>query len=182
MLSGQPVGTAKESMPHGAFSDMQRCMHFADEWEEDKEIWDDFFCDVKVESLVDVAHHRRKFAIVEDAFNARWMAALIFGRRLTMDESRTPGWYHGPITQEPEPKPVCTGATMHTVCVMDGPLATYKLHARLHIPVGILQIPVFSVPVALFPQESRFMFRRNLFFTPSEIRSVWVLRSKLRRT
>ena len=35
---------------------------------------------------------------------------------------------------------------------------------RLHIPAGILRIPVFSVPVALFPQESRFLFRRNLFF------------------
>jgi hypothetical protein len=32
-----------------------------------------------------------------------------------MDESQMPGWYHGPITQELEPKPVCTGLTMHTV-------------------------------------------------------------------
>ncbi|KAL3765170.1 hypothetical protein ACHAW5_008589 [Stephanodiscus triporus] len=106
-------------------------MHFADDWEEeDANVWDDYFGDVKVESPSDVAHHRRKFAIVEDAFNARWKAAVIFGRRLTMDESRTPGWYHGPIMQGPEPKPVRTGATMHTVCVTDGPLATYKLHAR----------------------------------------------------
>jgi hypothetical protein len=47
-----------------------------------------------------------------------------------MDESRTPGWNHGPITQGPEPKPAHTGATMHTVCMTDGLLATYKLHAR----------------------------------------------------
>ncbi len=46
-----------------------------------------------------------------------------------MDESQTPGWYHGLITQGPEPKLVCTGATMHTICVTDGPLAMYKLHA-----------------------------------------------------
>ncbi len=46
-----------------------------------------------------------------------------------MDESRTPGWYKGPITQGSEPKPVCNGTTMHTVCVIDSPLATYKLHA-----------------------------------------------------
>ena len=124
------VGTAKESLPRGAFTDMQRCMHFADDWEEEEEAWNDYFTDVKVESPLDVAHHRRKFAIVEDAFNARWKEAVIFGRRLTMDESRTPGWYHGPTTQGPEPKPVRTGATMHTVCVTDGPLATYKLHAR----------------------------------------------------
>jgi hypothetical protein len=69
-------------------------------------------------------------AIIEDAFNEQWKAALIFERQLTMDESRTPGWYHCPITQGPEPKPVHTSATMHTVCVTDGPLATYKLHAR----------------------------------------------------
>ncbi len=53
--------------------------------------------------------------------------------------------------------------------------------ARLHIPAGILRIPVFSVLVALFPQESRFLFRRNLFFTPSEILSVWGQRRMLRR-
>jgi hypothetical protein len=52
---------------------------------------------------------------------------------------------------------------------------------RLHILAGILRIPVFSVPVALFPQESRFLFRRNLFFTPSEILSVWGQRRMLRR-
>ncbi len=60
-------------------------MHFADDWEEEKEIWDDFFCDVKVESPVDVAHHRRKFAIVEDAFNTRWKAALIVDLWMSAD-------------------------------------------------------------------------------------------------
>jgi hypothetical protein len=51
-----------------------------------------------------------------------------------------------------------------------------QLVARLHIPAGILRIPVFSVPVALFPQESGFLFRRNFFFTPSGILSVPGLR------
>jgi hypothetical protein len=106
-------------------------MHFADDWDEDNgEVWDAYFVDKKVESPIDIAHHCRKFGIFEDSFNARSKAAVIFGRRLTMDESCTPGWYHGPITQGPEPKPVRTGGTMHTVCVTDGPLATYKLHAR----------------------------------------------------
>jgi hypothetical protein len=110
---------------------MQQCMHFAVDWEEeDKEVWDDYFGDVKVESPPDVAHHRRKFAIVENAFNGKLKVVVIFGRRLTMDESHTPGWYNGPITQGPEPKPIRTGATMHTVCVTDGLLATYKLHAQ----------------------------------------------------
>jgi hypothetical protein len=49
----------------------------------------------------------------------------------------------------------------------------FKSEARLPIPAGILRIPVFSVPVALFSQESRFLFRRNFFGTPSEILSVW---------
>jgi hypothetical protein len=34
---------------------------------------------------------------------------------------------------------------------------------RLHIPAGILRIPVFSVPVAFFSQESQFLFRYNFF-------------------
>ena len=52
---------------------------------------------------------------------------------------------------------------------------------RLHIPAGILRIPVFSVPVALFPQESGFLFRHNFCFTPSGILAVPGLRRKLRR-
>ena len=53
--------------------------------------------------------------------------------------------------------------------------------ARLVTPAGILRIPVFSVPVALFSQESRFLFRRNFFGTPSGILSVWGLRRMIRR-
>jgi hypothetical protein len=44
-------------------------MHFADDWEEEKEVWDDYFTDVMIESPLDVAHHCCKFAIIEDAFN-----------------------------------------------------------------------------------------------------------------
>ena len=126
------IGTLKESMPWGAFSDLQRCMHFADNWEEeDGEVWGENFVNKKVKLPIDIAHFCRKFAIIEDTFNACWKAAVIFGRQLTMDKSRTPGWYHRPITQGSEPKPVRNGATMHTVCVTDSPLVTYKLHARM---------------------------------------------------
>ena len=112
------IGTAKESMPRGAFADMHRCMHFADDWdEEDGDIWTDSFSDSKVESPSDSAWHRRKFGMVEDAFNRRWKEAVTSGRRLTMDESRTPGWYHGPITQGPEPKPVRTGANKKLITI-----------------------------------------------------------------
>jgi hypothetical protein len=72
------VGTAKESMPCSAFSEMQGCMHFADNGEENKEVWEDYFTDAKIELPLDVAHHWCKFVIIEDAFNARWKAAVIF--------------------------------------------------------------------------------------------------------
>jgi len=49
--------------------------------------------------------------------------------------------------------------------------------ARLVIPAGILRIPVFSSPVALFSQESRFLFLRNIFFSSSGILSVPGLRT-----
>ncbi len=46
---------------------------------------------------------------------------------------------------------------------------SYRRHsARLPIPAGILRIPVFSVHVALFSQESRFLFRRNFFLPPQK--------------
>ena len=63
-------GTAKESMPCGAFSDMQQCRHFADDWEEKEgDVWNDYLTDVKVELPTEVAHHCCKLAIIEDAFN-----------------------------------------------------------------------------------------------------------------
>jgi hypothetical protein len=42
------------------------------------------------------------------------------------------------------------------------------LPSRLPIPAGILRIPVFSVPVAPFSQESRFLFRRNFLEPPQK--------------
>ena len=56
---------------------------------------------------------------------------------------------------------------------------------RLPNPAGILRIPVLSVPVALFPQESGFLFRRNFFLPPQEsclYRAYVRSRRKLRRT
>jgi len=43
-------------------------------------------------------------------------------------------------------------------------LDVYIVQPRLHIPAGILRIPVFSVPNACFWQESQFSFRSNLVF------------------
>ena len=76
----------------------------------------------------DTAHHCRKFATLEDGFNKRWKECVKFGRRLTFDESRVAGWYHSPITQGPDPKPIWTGTTIHSLAVMHGMLTSYKLH------------------------------------------------------
>ena len=62
----------------------------------------------------------------------RWQAIVNFGKWITTDESRVAGWYHSVMTCGPEPKPIRTGATLHTVCVTDGPLSTYKLFARTY--------------------------------------------------
>ncbi len=84
------VGTAKKSMPHGAISDMQQCMHFSDNWEEKEgDVWNNCFTDVKVESPTEVVHHQCKFGIIEDAFNKQWKEAMNFIQRLRMDKSQT---------------------------------------------------------------------------------------------
>jgi hypothetical protein len=36
------------------------------------------------------------------------------------------------MTIGPEPKPIQTGATLHTVCITEGPLSTYQLFARVY--------------------------------------------------
>ena len=68
---------------------------------------------------------------------------------------------------------------------MTGELHHPQATTRLPIPAGILRIPVLSVPVALFPQESGFLFRRNFFLPPQEsclYRAYVRSRRKLRRT
>jgi hypothetical protein len=126
------VGPCAESMPLAAFMDMHRCLHFADDWEEDADTdWEDVYLDEKVEATP-TAKHRVKFGMVEDAFNKRWKELVTFGVHITFDESRVAGWYKSSITIGPEPKPIRTGATLHSMCVTFGPLATYKLHVRAY--------------------------------------------------
>ena len=52
------------------------------------------------------------------------------GKSLTHNKSRIAGWYKSKITCRPEPKPIRTGATLHSLAVSFGILAGYKLHAR----------------------------------------------------
>ena len=51
---------------------------------------------------------------------------------MTADESRAAGWYKSMMTIGPNPKPIRTGATLHTLCVTEGPLASYKLFSRVY--------------------------------------------------
>ena len=62
----------------------------------------------------------------------QWQELVKPGKWITTDESRVAGWYHSVMTIGPEPKPIRTGATLHTVCITNGPLHTYKLFARVY--------------------------------------------------
>ena len=55
-----------------------------------------------------------------------------FGRWTTADKSQIDGWYRLPMTVGPEPKPIRTGCTLHSLCVTYGDLATYKLFVRAY--------------------------------------------------
>ena len=126
------IPMAAESMPRAAFQDIHRCLHFADDWDEPDDVeWDDVYLDDKYKSPK-TAKHRQKFGVVEDAHNAAWQVHIYFGKAMTYDESRCSGWYPSPCTIGPEPKPIRTGATMHSMCVTKGPLATYMLHVRVY--------------------------------------------------
>jgi hypothetical protein len=75
-----------------------------------------------------------------------------------------------PLTPAPYAMQSMTAATVHPPLLHPpSPASSKKCGgcARLPIPAGILLIPVFSAPVALFSQESRFLFRRNFFGTSS---------------
>ena len=69
--------------------------------------------------------------MVEDALNTCWKELVPCGLHITFDESRVAGWYESLITIDPDPKPIWTGATLHSMCVMFGQLATFKLYVRV---------------------------------------------------
>jgi hypothetical protein len=64
----------------------------------------------------------------EDGFNRQGKECMIFGLWLTFDESCVAGWYHSPIMQGPDPKSICIGATIHSLAITHGNLASYKVH------------------------------------------------------
>ena len=67
-------------------------MYFADDWEVDDKRWAANYSGMKEEPGKDTAKHRRKFTVLEDAYNKRWQAIVKFGRWVTADESRIVGW------------------------------------------------------------------------------------------
>jgi len=125
------IGTCMESMPKNAFEDIYSCLHFNDDWNDGEEWEDDTYTDRKMCSPDDTAHHRQKFLMFEDGFNIRWKECVEFGKWLTFDESRVAGWYHSPITQGPDPKPIQTGTTIYSLAITHGDLASYKVHVQV---------------------------------------------------
>lgn len=115
------IGCVVDAMPRDMCQDLLRLLHFADDWDADGDT-----------PLSSIPRHSRKFGTLERAFCARWQAGLNPGKWLTMDESRVPGWYHSAITTGPEPKPVRTGGTAHTVCVTEGLFRGYALVWRTY--------------------------------------------------
>jgi hypothetical protein len=145
-------------MTKNCLEDLTTCLHYSDDWECDGN-WDDIYPGPKVEAEPGTARFRLKHGRLEDAYNKictvlllllllfesiltflpsffpylkRWPAIVNPGRWITTDESRVAGWYHSVMTIGPDPKPIRTGATLHTACITKGPLATYKLFARVY--------------------------------------------------
>ncbi|OEU11447.1 hypothetical protein FRACYDRAFT_245186 [Fragilariopsis cylindrus CCMP1102] len=124
------VPPIQESMPKNALEDMTSCLHYSDDWDPMGDgDWDDTYDDPKVVAPPHTARHRVKHGILEECYiqycvnPSRW---------ITTDESRIAGWYHSCMTIGPDPKPIRTGATLHTVCITQGPLSSYKLYARVY--------------------------------------------------
>ena len=108
--------------------ELTRYLHYTDDWEEEEDgEWETLYTDPKVEAQDWTAQHRKKFSIVEDAYNQQWQEMVNFGKWLMADESRVAGWYQSAMTIGPEPKPVQTVATIHSLCVTKGSLVTHKL-------------------------------------------------------
>jgi hypothetical protein len=115
------IGTCMECMPKNVFQDIYTCLHFDDDWDGDNE-WDELYADSKKCSPEGTAKHGQKFSMFKDGFNRRWKECTTFGRWLTFNKSRVVGWYHSPITQGPDPKPIRTGGTIHSLAITYGDL------------------------------------------------------------
>ena len=59
-------GSIKENMPQDTFKDLSRCMHFADDWDDDDERWDEVYADEKEEVPEGMARHFSKHRTLEN--------------------------------------------------------------------------------------------------------------------
>ena len=96
-----------------------------------RSLYSDVYFDKKHSSPA-TARHCKNNIDVEDTICQRWKEYVNFGMWVTFNESRVAGWYNSAMTIGPEPKPIWTGATIHSLCVSKGDLAGYKLHARTY--------------------------------------------------
>ena len=82
------VGACDKSMPLNAFQDIHRCLHFADDWEEDREAtWEIVYLDEHV-VLPATAKHRASFGMVKGTFNTSWKEHVSYGLHITFDNSK----------------------------------------------------------------------------------------------
>lgn len=120
------VEPTKDAITCDQVRDLSRCLRFADNW-------DHTICpDAREEPRHGTPFHRRKFSVLEDAHCGRWQDLVDFGKWITADESRIAGWCESSTTIGPEPKPVRTGATLHTLCISKGSLQSCELCAWTH--------------------------------------------------
>ena len=148
-----------DSLPQDLFRDLHRILHFVDDFGDcidengvelnklppallDDEDWSDVYSYEQIVAADSTSHHRRKFSYLEEAYNKRWEECVNPGNWLCMDESRLRGWYKSCMTIGPEPKPIRTGATAHTMCIAKGELDTYKLRSRVYGGKGDTELKV----------------------------------------
>ena len=112
---------AVDSMPRDCLKDLTRLLHFFDDQKLDDNNfeWDKVFDFPKHDHDHDdyAATHRVKFGLIEDAYMKQQQECVKIGKQVTADESCLAGWYHSPCTIGPDPKPIRTGATLHSLAV-----------------------------------------------------------------
>ena len=89
-------------------------------------MYSEYFDDSKVGVCNPTAMHQAKFGIVKDGFNKWWQEIVNLKKWMTADESCVARWYKSMMTCGPEPKPIRTGVTVHTLCATKGPLKMYN--------------------------------------------------------
>ena len=76
-------GPIKEAMKKDAFKDLCRCIHFADDWEEQDEGWYEKYDNAKESIAQGTANHQRKFGMLNDGYNCQLQAMVNSGRSMT---------------------------------------------------------------------------------------------------